>query len=341
MKNYFGFIRDHSASMYSIKEYARQDFNSNIEAIKEESDSQNQDTIVFTMSGCIGRPPRNVFDVENSSVSKLKPLTNYVADGTGTPLWDGIKDMINALKAVPDASNSEVAFLVFVTTDGMDNASYTNASELGKMILDLQKTDKWTFVFRVPVGYGDSLVRKLGIHSGNVQEWEQTKKGVETSTAATRSAFKGYMSERSKGLSSTRTFYTNLSEISKKDLQVSLEDISNKVQLYTVPSKDDGIQIRTFFENNHGEFKKGCGFYELVKREKAVQDYKKIVIRDRKSRHIYGGNAARKLLGMPLDQSVPVAPGDHSNYDLFIQSTSVNRKLPSGTRVLYWADAEK
>lgn len=339
MKNYFGFIRDHSASMYHIRNYAKEDFNSNIAVIKEENDKLKQDTIVFTMSACAGRPARNEFDVRNSSISKLKPLTSYAADGTATPLFDAVKDMIEALKAVPDADAAEVAFLVFVTTDGLDNASYTQDSALGKMIQKLQETDKWTFVFRVPLGYKDKLVSRLGIHAGNVQEWEQSKKGVEISTVATRTAFSGYMASRSRGESSTRTFYTDLSDISKKDLKVKLEDISSQVHIYTVGPQDAGKQIRTFFEEAHGEYAKGCGFYQLTKREKAVQDYKKIVIRDRQSRHIYGGDAARKLLGLPTDRSVPVAPGDHSNYDLFIQSTSVNRKLPEGTKVLYWSNA--
>jgi hypothetical protein len=339
MKNYFGFIRDHSISMTNIRAAALKDFNANIEAVREESEKHNQDTIVFTMSACEGRPATNNFDVKNSSVSKLKPLTSYSTNGTATPLFDAVKDMINELKKVPDASDPEVAFLVFVTTDGEDNASYTTDKMLGKMIKDLTASDKWTFVFRVPRGHQSYLVNRLGVSPGNVCEWDQTAKGVEEATIATKSAFSSYMQTRSLGKTSTSTFYTDLSSISKKDLNVNLKDISSEVHMYTVPSVDDGVQIRSFLEDKHGEYKKGCGFYELVKREKAVQDTKKLVIRDKSSRHVYGGAAARQMLGFPVYGSISVAPGDHSNYELFIQSTSVNRKLPAGSKVLYWANA--
>ena len=44
-------------------------------------------------------------------------------------------------------------------------------------------------------------------------------------------------------------------------------------------------------------------------------------------------NDARQLLGLP-DYEVKVSPTSHPNYDLFIQSTSVNRKLLAGQRVM-------
>ena len=31
-------------------------------------------------------------------------------------------------------------------------------------------------------------------------------------------------------------------------------------------------------------------------------------------------------------------PGDHANYDIFVQSESVNRKLVKGTGLLYWEE---
>lgn len=336
MKNYFGFVRDHSASMFHIREAARNDYNQNISAIRDESKKQNQDSIISTMSCGIGRPAKNVWDVRNSSVSQLNSITNYIADGTSTPLFDAVKEVIEELKRVPDADADDVAFLVFVTTDGEDNASYTRDSDLGKMILQLQNTDKWTFVFRVPRGYSSYLVKRLGIHPGNVQEWDQSKKGVEESTIATQSSFTNYFTQRSAGLKSTRTFYTDMSDISRKDLKTNLEDISSKVKILTVPASKDGSQIRDFIEEETGSFTKGHAFYQLTKREKAVQDYKLIAVRDKKTRAVYGGTAARQLLGMPTDRSISVAPGDHANYELFIQSTSVNRKLVKGTKVLVW-----
>jgi hypothetical protein len=47
---------------------------------------------------------------------------------------------------------------------------------------------------------------------------------------------------------------------------------------------------------------------------------------------VYRGPEARKLLGLP-DHSVRVRPGDHQ-FKIFIQSTSINRKLLAGTQLL-------
>lgn len=43
------------------------------------------------------------------------------------------------------------------------------------------------------------------------------------------------------------------------------------------------------------------------------------------------------MIGLPLDRNARLHPGDHGEYDIFIQSESVNRKLVAGTGVLYWA----
>jgi len=40
-----------------------------------------------------------------------------------------------------------------------------------------------------------------------------------------------------------------------------------------------------------------------------------------------------------IDESGSVA-GDHGKFDVFIQSTSVNRKIPAGTEVMYYQKSE-
>jgi hypothetical protein len=43
------------------------------------------------------------------------------------------------------------------------------------------------------------------------------------------------------------------------------------------------------------------------------------------------------MLGLPSNQNTRLHPGDHGNFDLFIQSESINRKLVGGTGVAYMA----
>jgi hypothetical protein len=86
---------------------------------------------------------------------------------------------------------------------------------------------------------------------------------------------------------------------------------------------------------------KGAGFYQLTKTEPLVQDHKRILIRDKTTQAVYFGSAARQMLGLPAWGGVRLAPGDHGNFDIFIQSTSVNRKLAKGTSLIYWENVGK
>ena len=69
-----------------------------------------------------------------------------------------------------------------------------------------------------------------------------------------------------------------------------------------------------------------------------VQDYKKVLIMEKGRSQVYGGDDARRLLDLP-DHETKVRPGDHGGFRIFIQSTSVNRKVRSGTRIIYMPSA--
>jgi hypothetical protein len=114
----------------------------------------------------------------------------------------------------------------------------------------------------------------------------------------------------------------------------TLVDVSNQVTTHRVKTADHGIQIRDFVEQKLKKiYIRGSVFYQLSKTEK-VQDYKEIAIRDRIKGHIYTGSNARELLGLPEYGEIKLIPGSHGQYDVFIQSTSVNRKLVADTDVL-------
>lgn len=192
-------------------------------------------------------------------------------------------------------------------------------------------------MFRVPRGDKKALVAK-GIPADNILEWDQTQRGVEVATAATTTAMRNFYTARSAGVKSTESFYTDLSNVTVKEVKANLLDISQEVSIWKVLAKEDGDQIKDFCERRLGgkSMIKGAAFYELVKPERKVQDYKKIVIKDKKSGAIYGGDAARQLLGLPFVGDVKLVPGDHGKFVVFVQSTSTNRKLYEGSSLLYW-----
>jgi len=95
--------------------------------------------------------------------------------------------------------------------------------------------------------------------------------------------------------------------------------------------------IRDFVEKNKLKFKKGRGFYQFTKRE-LVQEKKEVVIQDTNTGDFYSGTYARKLIGLNPGERKKVSPDDYDDYNIYIQSTSYNRKLKAGTMFLYEKD---
>lgn len=390
LTNYIGISRDHSGSMQSIAQAAARDYNANIKSIRDNANKTSIKTLVSVVECGYGRTGSVRRDLVNESVSSLEPINeySYSAQGSGTPLFDSVGELIEIFEnqqtaisrtvsvdpytamgreelrqAFRDAGMSygklnnegmrqvlrtkfgvsakaeDVSFLVMAVTDGGENSSHRwDARRIAQKIQQLQATDRWTFVFRVPRG-GSRVLINLGIPAGNILEWDQTQKGVEVATKATEEAFTQYYSGRTRGLTSSKAFYTtDLSQVSKATVKAKLVDISKDVNFYNVI---DVGQIKPFVESQTGHsYVAGTAFYQLTKKEDEVQDYKQIAIRDKKSKSVYSGLEARNILGLPFNGTVKVAPGNHGTYDIFIESTSVNRKLIPGTQVLYWKNAK-
>lgn len=337
MKNYIGISRDHSASMGGIGRFAAKDYNVQIEAIHEAATQFKADTIVSVVKCGVGHRGQVQRESVFSSSSVLVPLNenNYDTSGSSTPLWDSIGELITIMQAAPDAQDPDVSFVVMVITDGEENSSRTwSSTALIRKINELQNTGRWTFTFRVPRGHANRLIQ-FGVPRGNILEWEQSEAGIKRSTDVTKEAVTKFYDDRSKGLKSSSSFYTtDLSGVSARTLQAKLTDVSNEVQFWNVNSD---AQIRPFVEGKLGHsMVKGGAFYQLMKKEDEVQDYKMICIRDKKTGAVYTGVEARNVLGLPHTGTVKVAPGVHGMYDIFIQSTSVNRRLVAGTQVMYW-----
>ena len=339
MKQYVGFVRDHSISMQGLRHEAKDDYNSNIESIKIASKKHNLDTIVNTVKCGVGYTGKVEVETVNSTVHMLKPIKDYETEGGGTPLFDSVGQLIELMTRVPDYDDQSVSFLVVVITDGFENRSRNyDARRLSRVIQDLQRTDRWTLTFRVPRGHVGHLTA-LGIPHGNIIEWDQTQEGFRYSTEVQTQAFDNFYEARSRGQKSSSSFYADLRDVSPGDVRKKLGDITKQLEVWDV--KNAGSEIRTFCEwhTGNGTYLKGAAFYELTKPEKIVQDYKKIIVFDKVCGKYYGGVEGRTLLGLPDFGSVHLKPGAHGQYDIFVQSTSVNRKLMKGTKLVYWVDA--
>lgn len=340
MKQYIGFIRDHSASMGGLQRPAMDDYNSLINSFRSAAKNSTIDTLVTTIKCGIGPGKGRVErEIVNSDVQALQSITYYPTDGHSTPLFDSVGELINIFKEVPDYYDRNVSFLIMAVTDGQDNDSPGWKYRIANEIKELQGTDRWTFVFRVPFGY-KRYIAGMGIPEGNIMEWEQTEQALRGSTYDTQASVSSYYTARSAGQGSTKTFFSNLTGANtagggKAQVRAALHSIAKEASVYPNTVRE-GASIKEISMHYTGKYVKGTVFYQLMKRESRVQDYKLICVQEKDTRNIYSGAAARDLLGLPHSGTVAVAPGNHGKYDIFIQSTSVNRKIPMNSRVLVW-----
>lgn len=332
-KNYIGFVNDHSGSMKGIALAAMKDYNINIAAVKTAATREELDTVVSVVG--VGYPDgRQVTrQVIVSNPHVLKPITSWDTEG-GTPLYDGIGDMVEMLSSLPDAQDSHVSFLVMITTDGEEahSVKYSKYS-IAKLIKKMQNTGRWTFVFRAPKGMQNS-VANLGVPLDNIQQWDTTEAGMAKSTAVNTQAMDGYFAARSAGKKASGSFYTNTAEVNVAALA---EIPAKEITLYVVPDEFNGKWIRDFILTKRMEYLKGAAFFQLTKTEPKVAHDKMVLIRDRATGKFFGGAEARTMIGLPNDRNARLHPGDHGKFDIFLQSKSINRHLVTGTGVAYWA----
>ena len=148
-----------------------------------------------------------------------------------------------------------------------------------------------------------------------------------------------YASLRGAGQTVSTSYYANVGADQDKvaaNLTTLLEDVTKNVDAQRVTVGGTMPTIKAFAVKKFGAFTKGEIFYELSKKEK-VQQYKQILVQDQKTGKFYRGwDKARKLLGLPDFQNgeIKVSPGTLGDFKVFVQSTSVNRKLVPGTTVV-------
>ena len=133
---------------------------------------------------------------------------------------------------------------------------------------------------------------------------------------------------------SSRSFYSDTSDLTVRTARKELSEITKQVTFLTAKSE---VTIRDFIIGSGLPWIKGAAFYQLIKTEKRVQEYKMVALRVKSSGKVYCGQQARDMLGIGnAVGTVRLVPGDHGKFDVFIQSTSINRKIPAGSEVMYW-----
>ena len=256
-----------------------------------------------------------------------------------TPLFDSVYRAIKKLEELDDGKPG-TSLVVSVVTDGEENQSVDpGVPTTVRLIEEKTNTDRWTFTFLVPNGREDNFCRRFNIPRGNVQGWDtKTARGTKEAFLATGASYRSFFKEKSIGgvkkKMSSKSFYSSTADLTVRTARTALSEITKQVE-FIIPHID--CKIKDAIIGHGKEWIKGAAFYQLIKTEKKVQDYKLVALRVKTSGKVYCGQEARDMLGIGgAVGTVRLVPGDHGKFDVFIQSTSVNRKIPAGTEVMYW-----
>jgi len=337
--NHIAFVVDRSGSMGRIKAQVVRVFNNQLDTVQRNAKSAGQKTFLSTymFHSTVDKPRHFATPVER--VPKLAPA-DFRLGGT-TALLDAVGTAITGLQKAKGATNKNTSFLVIVITDGHENASRHYKKSLKGLIQQVQKTGRWSLAFLVPPSSKNSLTR-FGIPKGNVTVWDANARGTQVMDEKLSAGLSTFYKPRASGKKSVTAFFTtDMSKVDVKTLS-ALKDLSKGFARWTV---DKERSIRDFVNTKlqaspalrkklGAAYEPGRGFYELTKPE-TVQPKKNIAILDKKTKAIFGGDEARKVLGLPAGSNVKVKPGNHLNYSIFVESTSNNRKLVRGTTLLY------
>lgn len=330
LQNHFVMVCDGSGSMRAHRSGAARLFNEQLDVVQNTKGQENRVTVF--QFGLNRRPVMEVrYNADPRSIARLDAYS-YPCEAN-TPLYDAVLEAGRRALSDDDGVKS---FVMIVLTDGEENASYARAPELREFIRKQQASDRWTFVFMVPKGYKANFVALSGVHDGNVREWDNIDVAREELLSSTQS----YMTARSCGLRSSKTYFTtDLSDVTSKDIS-KLKDVTNEVSLWTVEKE---ANVREFVNaKSGGQFAPGRAFFEIMKKEKEFQDYKKLLIMDKATKKIYADGSrvsVRAVCGFPDTGDVAIDPGNHANFVLLAQSTSLNRILPRGTKLAFWSNA--
>ena len=259
--------------------------------------------------------------INYAGIHTVGPNLSFTTYGS-TALFDAISKSLG-LAILNDQKDQSVLINIF--TDGEENKSYTTLHNL-KLQLQGFLNDRTTIAIECPRG-ASSTIRNLGLPIQNIFEWGTVEESIQTGQVA----LDNYITMRSRGVRSSNSYYnvtTDLTTVAKTDH----EDVTPKFKFLSVEAE---TRIDEFYTKQTGKpYIKGSCWYQLTKPER-VQPNKSVLLVPKGTKTVLGGPNTRKAIGLLDDtKDAKVIPGNHANWDVYIQSKMDNRKLVRGTKVL-------
>jgi hypothetical protein len=245
-----------------------------------------------------------------------------------TALIDASCLAIDELSQTP-VMHGDHSFLFLGLTDGQENDSRGGPHDLAARIA--ARGDNWTFGIFVPDKQSLLFARRCGFPEDNVSVWDTASAaGFASAGQMIRDSAQVFMQARARGERRVSSLF-RVNAVSTEQARASLIPLANGAyDLYPVTQEAD---IADFAQVATGApYRKGSCYYQL-ERAVTIQDYKGVVVEGSDGRLYTGGGNVRQLLGLPEHGSARVRPAGHG-CTVFVQSTSYNRKLRPGTRLL-------
>jgi glutaredoxin 2 len=195
-----GIVLDRSGSMGSIVDETISGVNEQFSALRDSDDAAN----TFVAFNTFGNKVTPVFKNDDGSaalvsVDEVDDITDADYRPSGmTAMRDGVNSMIGFLAA---EANKADDVLVVVISDGMENCSTTPADQLASQVKELQD-DGWNFTY---IGANQDLTQvqaDLGIHVGNMLQFDANAAGVVNMNTTVGTALRSYTTSRSVSLQS-------------------------------------------------------------------------------------------------------------------------------------------
>lgn len=326
--NHIAIVVDRSDSMGGLTAQTEAVVDNQIAHLAQLSKTMDQETrvTVYTFSDTVECV------IYDKDVLRMPSLKGQFRPRGMTALIDATVKSIDDLAQTAELYGDH-SFLIYVITDGGENASRkTNATQLDAKLKALK--DNWTVATFVPNLQGKLSAERLGFPKGNIEVWDTTAKGIKEVGEKIRATTTAYMTARSTGVRGSKNLFNlddKVAKLSKTDLRAKATKLA--YQQYRVLEVKDACRIDELVESKlKRPYRVGEAYYQLSKTEK-VQSDKGVAIRDKKTKELFVGDGARDLIGLPPHE-VKVGVAFSPEFDIFIQSSSVNRKCVPGTQVL-------
>lgn len=319
-------VLDASSSMDHLVREVERVTDQQIKDLAELSTQVEQETriSVYTFA-CHDKINNLIF---SQDVLRLGSIAGHYRPRGNTALLDATVKAIEDLEKTATLYGDH-SFLLYVLTDGEENDSRLNkAQHLSARLKGLP--DNWTVAAFVPNSAAKFKATQYGFAPGNIAVWDASSEaGMREAGRVIRDSTAGYMTARASGLKSTTGLFAMGADAVNHKTVGTLKELKGfRLEQVLQPAV-----IQPFIKSLGLPFISGNYYFQFAKRE-TISDAKEILIRHKISGKVFGGPEARALVGLPATGTVRVSPQPNPEYDVFIQSTSLNRNLIAGHYLL-------